>query len=1087
MAKLELAGLVLFTALVACRAASVGQSSPYKRNNIEGCNVADVVFVLDSSGSVGKENWEKVLRFVESTIEELGVGRGRTQVGMIVYGTEAYPKFGLNKYENADDIIKEVATFDWLDSNTNTSGGIQAMREMFKNKDGFRANVPNIGIIVTDGKSTTDNHTTVPNAMAAKKDGILIVAVGVGNSVDYEELKGIASNESLILQVNNFDDLSKIKGNLKETACDIPVDCRNDANIMFLVDSSGSVRDDGFEKIKTFINDLVDTLNVAKDQSKIGVITFSDTATLDIPLGEYFTRTDIRNAIDKIQYRRGKTNTAAALRMLREQGFSNNRISSFMRKIAVILTDGNSDNFLETIEEAKKARSAGITLIVIPVTDWLNMLEIKEIASDPDEFNILMVKNLDALNTISKPLQRTLCDIVDECASNPCQNGGRCLRGLNRFYCQCTNGWAGITCEMRCPAPADVVFAIDDSASINDERYYLMLDFMKTFADMLNFENMRLGIETFADTAKVQIHLNQFDNKEDMINAISFMHTKGSTNTADALKTMRAMFDVSRGNRPGIKDVGVVVTDGESNDRALTFQEAVATRDQGITLLAVGLAIKSFEGQAELAGIASDPDAYNVINVDAFAGLYNISDMLMRAVCNAENECESNPCQGGGTCINGINGYKCRCPTGRSGTNCERSCDGKADIVFVVDASGSIRENRFKIVLDYVAGVIDNLEVGKDRTRIGLITYSDTATVRFNLNKYTRKEDILQVVKSQLWIQGKTNTADALRLMRTQLFTEANGDRLDVPNYAIVLTDGESNINAEMTVKEAIQARIEGAHVIVVTVSEKPTLEIKGIASDPDDQNILFVEKFSMLPSLSNRLVKAVCDDVNECFSSPCRNGGQCVDGLHQYLCFCDDEFSGINCERRCGRRMDLTFVLDASGSVDEIFERSMNLTRKIVHGLNFAGGRTRVAVVTYGDDAQLRFKLNEYSDKISVLNAIAFTQEKGRTNTAGGIEMAVNNVFRASDGDRAGDENVIIVITDGQSNVNEDRTIPSAERARSSGIKVIAIGIGENGRVDRGELNGIANDPDNQYAYVVSQESDVDNVSNNVLDILCQ
>ncbi|RWS22865.1 cubilin-like protein, partial [Leptotrombidium deliense] len=35
----------------------------------------------------------------------------------------------------------------------------------------------------------------------------------------------------------------------------------------------------------------------------------------------------------------------------------------------------------------------------------------------------------------------------NECKSNPCKNGGTCVDGYKTFYCRCTNGWRGDTCE----------------------------------------------------------------------------------------------------------------------------------------------------------------------------------------------------------------------------------------------------------------------------------------------------------------------------------------------------------------------------------------------------------------------------------------------------------------------------------------------------------------------------------------------------------------------------------------------------------------------------------------------------------------
>jgi len=39
------------------------------------------------------------------------------------------------------------------------------------------------------------------------------------------------------------------------------------------------------------------------------------------------------------------------------------------------------------------------------------------------------------------------CLDINECASDPCKNGGECKDEINQFTCTCAEGWTGNTCE----------------------------------------------------------------------------------------------------------------------------------------------------------------------------------------------------------------------------------------------------------------------------------------------------------------------------------------------------------------------------------------------------------------------------------------------------------------------------------------------------------------------------------------------------------------------------------------------------------------------------------------------------------------
>ena len=42
---------------------------------------------------------------------------------------------------------------------------------------------------------------------------------------------------------------------------------------------------------------------------------------------------------------------------------------------------------------------------------------------------------------------------------------------------------------------------------------------------------------------------------------------------------------------------------------------------------------------------------------------------------------------------------------------------------------------------------------------------------------------------------------------------------------------------------------------------------------------------------------KTLFPDIDECASSPCQNGGTCIDALNAYTCNCIPGYEGDNCE----------------------------------------------------------------------------------------------------------------------------------------------------------------------------------------------
>jgi len=87
------------------------------------------------------------------------------------------------------------------------------------------------------------------------------------------------------------------------------------------------------------------------------------------------------------------------------------------------------------------------------------------------------------------------------------------------------------------------------------------------------------------------------------------------------------------------------------------------------------------------------------------------------------------------------------------------------DIIIGIDVSGSVRREYLPNVTEFIGNVVDDLEVGPDKTRVAAVYFSDQAYLLFNFTRFSSKQDVIYAIKHTPYIGGRTNSAAALQLM----------------------------------------------------------------------------------------------------------------------------------------------------------------------------------------------------------------------------------------------------------------------------------------------------------------------------------
>ncbi|XP_067268029.1 collagen, type XXVIII, alpha 1a [Chanodichthys erythropterus] len=185
----------------------------------------ELVFVIDSSESVGPENFEVVKDFVNALIDRLSVSHEATRVGVVMYSHVDVVVTSLQQLSDQTDIKTAVRNMLYLGEGTFTGSAIRRATQLFK---AARPGVRKVVVVLTDGQA--DKRDAVRLKDAAKEAhyaGIEIFAIGIMNSSNsqYAEFKNemniLASdpNEDYVYLID-FMRLHTLENKLLSQICD---------------------------------------------------------------------------------------------------------------------------------------------------------------------------------------------------------------------------------------------------------------------------------------------------------------------------------------------------------------------------------------------------------------------------------------------------------------------------------------------------------------------------------------------------------------------------------------------------------------------------------------------------------------------------------------------------------------------------------------------------------------------------------------------------------------------------------------------------------------------------------------------------
>ncbi|XP_051895372.1 von Willebrand factor A domain-containing protein 1 [Pristis pectinata] len=180
-------------------------------------------------------------------------------------------------------------------------------------------------------------------------------------------------------------------------------------DLLFLMDSSGSILPYEFSGLKEFVVDLLKPFTIGPKDVQIGFVQVSDDPVVEFPFNKYTSNTAVQWALLNMKQKLGDTNTGKALTHAKDTMFTQKAgARPDVPKVLVWLTDGVSSDDIS--EPVKLLKDLGVTVFIVS-TGRGNYIELKAAASEPSESHLYYV-DPDDMYVIMEELRNEILEII---------------------------------------------------------------------------------------------------------------------------------------------------------------------------------------------------------------------------------------------------------------------------------------------------------------------------------------------------------------------------------------------------------------------------------------------------------------------------------------------------------------------------------------------------------------------------------------------------------------------------------------------------------------------------------------------------